>query len=434
MGVVLWSGGDLTNNGVVVGGAGGATGIIGGGGGDGGAGVLLTAGGTVTNGAGASITGGVGGNGRYNATGPTSGGRGGAGVKGANITLVNAGTIAGAMGGTNTGGTAPVRAAAVQFTGGTNSLEIHAGATFTGDVIAFSAADTLKLGGVPGGSFDVATLGSAFRGFGEYEKVGTNTWTLTGATTAVTPWTIRQGLLEVLTDEGMGDASGRLTLAGGGLRLAGSFKTARAVTLVNAGSVIDTQGSDATFSGVLSGAGGLDKRGSSTLTLSGANTYAGDTLVTGGLLLINGDQSAATGLTTVTAGGALGGSGTIGGDVIVDGRLAPGNSPRHPDHRRRPDPQPDLRTGLRVRALERRRRSDERPGEGRRRSAPGRGHRCHGHRRRDVRRRPLPCHFLRRGAGRPGPDHRHDAGRLDRQRADGDPGSGEPGQHRRHDP
>lgn len=44
----------------------------------------------------------------------------------------------------------------------------------------------------------------------------------------------------------------------------------------------DTQAANVTLSGVLSGAGGLQKAGSGALTLSGANTYAGATTVKGG--------------------------------------------------------------------------------------------------------------------------------------------------------
>ncbi len=83
------------------------------------------------------------------------------------------------------------------------------------------------------------------------------------------------------------------------------------------------------FSGLVSGAGGaLVKNGSGTFTLSGANSYTGTTDVNAGTLLVNGNQSAATGLTSVASGATLGGSGTIGGDVFVanGGTLSPGNS------------------------------------------------------------------------------------------------------------
>ena len=70
----------------------------------------------------------------------------------------------------------------------------------------------------------------------------------------------------------------------------------------------------------------LQKAGAGTLTLSGTNTYTGATNVNAGRLLINGNQSAATGLVTVNSGGTLGGGGTTGGRVVVasGGILAPG--------------------------------------------------------------------------------------------------------------
>src|SRR5262249_20200952 len=53
------------------------------------------------------------------------------------------------------------------------------------------------------------------------------------------------------------------------------------------------------------------------------------TTVADGALRVNGDQSAATGLTSVASGAALGGSGIIGGGVTVahGGMFAPGHSP-----------------------------------------------------------------------------------------------------------
>jgi outer membrane autotransporter protein len=297
MGVALLPGGGLSNSGAILGGAGG-TGGIEGGGGDGGAGVLLTGGGLVTNQAGASITGGVGGGGHFSTNGPTLGGLGGVGVEGANVTLVNAGTITGAMGGTATGTGAPtaVRADAVQFTGGVNSLELQAGSTITGNVVAFSAADTLALGGDTDSSFNVSTLGptAQYQGFGIYDKTSTSTWTLTGATTAVTPWTLTAGTLSVSSDSNLGDPAGALTFNGGTLQTTANLTMNRAATLAAAGGTIETEtGTTLTQQGQIGGAGSLTKTGDGTLTLTANNAYTGATTIAAGTLALTGTGSIA---------------------------------------------------------------------------------------------------------------------------------------------
>ncbi|MEP2776006.1 MAG: choice-of-anchor D domain-containing protein [Luteolibacter sp.] len=70
----------------------------------------------------------------------------------------------------------------------------------------------------------------------------------------------------------------------------------------------------------------INKTGASTWSLSGTNTYTGATNVNAGKLLINGDQSLATGAVTVASGATLGGSGTVGGATTINGFLATGNS------------------------------------------------------------------------------------------------------------
>jgi fibronectin-binding autotransporter adhesin len=71
--------------------------------------------------------------------------------------------------------------------------------------------------------------------------------------------------------------------------------------------------------------GGLTKLGTGTLTLAGANTYYGDTRVTAGTLLADGQGISAM---IVSSGATLGGSGVIGSNVTVNagGTLAPGDN------------------------------------------------------------------------------------------------------------
>ncbi|MBN2165448.1 MAG: autotransporter-associated beta strand repeat-containing protein [Marinilabiliaceae bacterium] len=92
--------------------------------------------------------------------------------------------------------------------------------------------------------------------------------------------------------------------------------------------IIGSRNEDFTFSGVIE-SGSLNKEGTGTMSLTGANTYSGVTYVSDGTLLaLNGSGSATgSGSVYVKKGGSFGGSGSISGLVYVQagGTLYGGN-------------------------------------------------------------------------------------------------------------
>lgn len=294
IGVFLSGGSVLSNAGSIAGGSGGKGGNApgssfsssGGDGGDGGVGVYASGPATVINSG--SITGGSSGNAGTGSSPTTGGTAGDAGlaILGADLTVINSGTISGGL---QAGG--PTTANAITFTGGINVLEIHAGSIITGNVVG-TGTDTFRLGGATDDTFDVSSIGPAaqYQGFSSFVKTGTGTWTLTGTTTATTPWSINQGVLAVSSDGSLGDVSGGLTLDGGTLRFLAGFVTSRVISLNGSGGSFHTNGNNATLAGDVVGTGGLTKIGLGTLSLSGTGTYTGETHVNAGVL-----QAGATG-------------------------------------------------------------------------------------------------------------------------------------------
>ncbi len=121
---------------------------------------------------------------------------------------------------------------------------------------------------------------------GSLTKVGTGEFILSGVNTYKGGTYINGGAIGVYNDWNLGDSSGGLGFDGGTLRYYGTFTSARSITLNFGGGTFDTNGFSPTLSGVISGAGSLTKTGLGKLTLTGTNTYTGDTIIDGGTLVV----------------------------------------------------------------------------------------------------------------------------------------------------
>ena len=115
--------------------------------------------------------------------------------------------------------------------------------------------------------------------FNSNDRLGAGLVTLNGGTVSTSALTALSATNSILVggDFGIGNATnvGAVTLSGS-MDLGGATRT---TTIA---------GNGATFSGVISN-GGLTKSGTSNLTLSGTNTYSGDTLVQSGTLIVGSD-------------------------------------------------------------------------------------------------------------------------------------------------
>ncbi len=298
-GAVITGAGQTSNSGKIVGGNGGGGGvdIVAYAGGAGGAGLAFGVSGATLDNSG-TIAGGDGGTSTNSQPGA-----GGVGVSGAGLTIIDSGAISGGLANGGSG----AQADAIDFTGGVNSLTLQAGYAITGDVVAYSAADALVLGGDVDGAFDVSQIGTAaqYENFGVFEKTGASTWTLENTTSADTPWAIDGGALAASSDGALGNSANpsvdTLSFAGGALEFLSGFTTSRAITLNDGGGAFDTDGNNATLAGVIGGSGGLEKDGLGALTLSNSNAFSGGVSLDGGALDLS--AAGAAGADAITFGG-----------------------------------------------------------------------------------------------------------------------------------
>ncbi len=169
-------------------------------------------------------------------------------------------------------------------------------------------------------------------------RAGTGTTTLSAANTYTGGTTVSGGVLALTGTGTIGGATGAVTVSGGILDFTTTSQTVGAVTL--AGGTIQSTGGSGTLTGTsytvqsgtisakLAGSGVvLTMAGPGTVTLAGANTYTGATIINGGTLRVNGSTSAAS-VVAVNSTGTLGGTGTVNGAVTVasGGAIAPGGA------------------------------------------------------------------------------------------------------------
>ena len=196
------------------------------------------------------------------------------------------------------------------------------------DASAATGAKTLTLGGTGAGlSTFGGVIGNGSATSVAITKVDSGTWALTSANTY-------SGGTTISAAGGILEADNNLALGTGMLTISATLSNNVSATLTNrinlaaAATVGVGSGQTLTLGGIITNTFGLTKTGPGTLVLTNANTYSGTTTVSAGTLLANGINSISTNTVTVGNGGALGGTGTVGGKVTVNaaGTIVPGGA------------------------------------------------------------------------------------------------------------
>ena len=170
---------------------------------------------------------------------------------------------------------------------GTQNLNLGTGTvTMNANRAVTVSANTLTVGGITGGAFNLT-------------KQGAGNLKLNGVSTYGGSTTINGGTLEI-----------------GGAGTLGSGTYAQAIAIGSGSTVKFTSSAAQTLSGALTGAGALtldSTANTNTLTLSGTNTYTGATTITSGRIAV----AAAPPLSTSTI--TINGNATVGGQLFVTG-------------------------------------------------------------------------------------------------------------------
>jgi autotransporter-associated beta strand protein len=212
-------------------------------------------------------------------------------------TALNAGTLA-------VGSSTALGTGTLTFANGT-TLQAAANGLSLANAMTLNGTDTVDSQG------NALTLSGAINGSGGLTKIGAGTLTLSGSTTYAGATAVNAGTLQAGAANAFSAISAYTIASGATLDLAGfdqrigSLAGAGAVTLGSATLATGIDNTSTTFSGGISGTGGLTKIGNGTLTLSGNNLYSGGTALNAGTLAVGSSTALGTGDLTFANGTTL---------------------------------------------------------------------------------------------------------------------------------
>ena len=154
------------------------------------------------------------------------------------------------------------------------------------------------------------TFAGSIDGTGGLGKFGTGTLILTGTNGYTGATRVSAGRLELgpggrlASTTSLSITGGVFDLENGGQTVGSLFGTAGAIDLGNGNLTVD-QATSSFFAGSIGGAGGLTKAGAGFLSLTGANTYTGDTTVNAGTLRLGPGGSLASTTALIVNGGGF---------------------------------------------------------------------------------------------------------------------------------
>lgn len=220
----------------------------------------------------------------------------------------------------------------VQLLGAGATLDLNGFSNTVANISALSGTISLGSGTLTFGSDGATTsFGGAINGTGGgLTKVGSGITTLGGSSSQTGATRVQVGTLRAGSTTGFSPSSTVAVSSGATLDLNNHSNTIASLSgagVVSLGSATLSLGGDntsTTFTGGITGSGGMIKNGTGTFSLNGTNTYTGATTVASGTLSVNGSMTSPV---TVQSGAILKGIGTIIETVTVTGgTIFPGNS------------------------------------------------------------------------------------------------------------